>query len=282
MWKDIGDEDKMYKMIAIDLDGTLLNSNKEISQENKKYIKYAMEKGIKVLICSGRIYTGAKVFAEQLSVEGPMVVCNGAMIRDVKTGETYYSNMLSKEDCIKVVDLLHKEGIYFHTYIDDIMYAEKLDYAALYYMIKSKDLSSDFRIDVKVVESVKDIVVKSSENPAKIVVMSSKLEELLRVRKFVEDISTIEVVSSNYDNFEVLNRGVSKGKALEIISRKFSIKREEIIAIGDNENDCSMLEYAGLSIAMGNAEDKVKNICDFVVPSNDEDGVAYAIKKFVL
>jgi len=282
LWKDIGDEDKMYKMIAIDLDGTLLNSNKEISQENKKYIKYAMEKGIKVLICSGRIYTGAKVFAEQLSVEGPMVVCNGAMIRDVKTGETYYSNMLSKEDCIKVVDLLHKEGIYFHTYIDDIMYAEKLDYAALYYMIKSKDLSSDFRIDVKVVESVKDIVVKSSENPAKIVVMSSKLEELLRVRKFVEDISTIEVVSSNYDNFEVLNRGVSKGKALEIISRKFSIKREEIIAIGDNENDCSMLEYAGLSIAMGNAEDKVKNICDFVVPSNDEDGVAYAIKKFVL
>ena len=282
MWKDIGDEGKMYKMIAIDLDGTLLNSNKEISQENKKYIKYAMEKGIKVLICSGRIYTGAKVFAEQLSVEGPMVVCNGAMIRDVKTGETYYSNMLSKEDCIKVVDLLHKEGIYFHTYIDDIMYAEKLDYAALYYMIKSKDLSSDFRIDVKVVESVKDIVVKSSENPAKIVVMSSKLEELLRVRKFVEDISTIEVVSSNYDNFEVLNRGVSKGKALEIISRKFSIKREEIIAIGDNENDCSMLEYAGLSIAMGNAEDKVKNICDFVVPSNDEDGVAYAIKKFVL
>lgn len=272
----------MFKMIAIDLDGTLLNSDKEISQENMKYINYAVEKGIKVLICSGRIYTGAKVFAEQFSVEGPMVVCNGAMIRDVKTGEVYYSNMLSKEDCVKVIDLLHKEGIYFHTYINDVMYAEKLDYAALYYMIKSKDLRSDFRIDVKVVESVKDIIVKSSENPSKIVVMSSKSEELSRVRQLVENISTIEVVSSNYDNFEILNRGVSKGKALEIISQMFSINREEIIAIGDNENDHSMLEYAGFSVAMGNAEDKIKNICDFVTLSNDEDGVAHAIKKFVL
>lgn len=272
----------MYKMLAIDLDGTLLDSNKEISQENRKYIKRAVEKGLKVLICSGRIYAGAKVFAEQLSLEGPLIVCNGAEIRDVKTDEVYYSSMLSKEDCLKVVDLLHNDGIYFHTYIDDVMYAEKLDYAALYYMIKSKDLRSDFRIDVKVVESVRDVVVKSTKNPAKIVVMSSKLEDLNRVRKFVEEVDTIEVVSSNYDNFEVLNRGVSKGKALEIISRMFSVKREEIIAIGDNENDCSMLEYAGFSVAMGNAEDRVKNICDFVTLSNDEDGVAHAIKKFVL
>jgi len=272
----------MYKMLAIDLDGTLLDSNKEISQENRKYIKCAVEKGLKVLICSGRIYAGAKVFAEQLALEGPLIVCNGAEIRDVKTDEVYYSSMLSKEDCLKVVDLLHNEGIYFHTYIDDVMYAEKLDYAALYYMIKSKDLRSDFRIDVKVVESVRDVVVKSSENPSKIVVMSSKLEDLNRVRKFVEKVDTIEVVSSNYDNFEVLNRGVSKGKALEIISRMFSVKREEIIAIGDNENDCSMLEYAGFSVAMGNAEERVKNICNFVTLSNDEDGVAQVIKKFVL
>lgn len=269
-------------MLAIDLDGTLLDSNKEISQENRKYIKCAVEKGLKVLICSGRIYAGAKVFAEQLALEGPLIVCNGAEIRDVKTDEVYYSSMLSKEDCLKVVDLLHNEGIYFHTYIDDVMYAEKLDYAALYYMIKSKDLRSDFRIDVKVVESVRDVVVKSSENPSKIVVMSSKLEDLNRVRKFVEKVDTIEVVSSNYDNFEVLNRGVSKGKALEIISRMFSVKREEIIAIGDNENDCSMLEYAGFSVAMGNAEERVKNICNFVTLSNDEDGVAQVIKKFVL
>lgn len=272
----------MFKMIAIDLDGTLLNSDKEISQENIEYIKYAIEKGIKVLICSGRIYTGAKVFAEQLSIEGPMIVCNGAMIRDAKTGKAYYRNMLSKEDCMKVVDLLKKEDIYFHTYIDDVMYAEKLDYAALYYMIKSKDLTSDLRIDVKVVESVKEIISQHSEDPAKIVVMSSESDKLSRVRRFVEEISSIEVVSSNYDNFEVVNRGVSKGKALEIISQMYSVSREEIIAIGDNENDCSMLEYAGFSVAMGNAEDRVKNMCDFVTLSNDENGVAHTIKKFVL
>ena len=272
----------MYKMIAVDLDGTLLNSNKEISKKNKKYIKLAIEEGIRVIICSGRIYPGAKIFAEQLAIEEPMIVCNGAVIKDVKTDKVYYSDMLSKEDCTKVIDILKKYNIYFHIYIEDIMYAEKLDYAALYYMIKSKDLRSDFHIDVKVVESVKDIIAKSSQKPAKIVVMSSDSKDLLKVRKVVEGVDSIEVVSSNYDNFEVLNRGVSKGKALEIISRMFSVNQEEILAIGDNENDCSMLEYAGFSVAMGNAEDKVKSICDFVTLSNDEDGVAKTIKKFVL
>lgn len=272
----------MFKMLAIDLDGTLLNSSKEISEENEKCIKLAIEKGIRVVICSGRIYPGAKIFAEQLSVVEPLIVCNGAVIKDVKGGEVYYSNMLSKEDCNRVIDILHSEDIYFHTYVDDIMYAEKLDYSALYYMIKSKDLRSDFRIDVKVVESVKEIIEKSPVSPAKIVVMSSEVEALMRARQLVEDIKSIEVVSSNYDNFEVLNRGVSKGKALEIISQKLGIKREEIIAIGDNENDNSMLEYAGFSIAMGNAEEGIKNICDFVTLSNDENGVAHAIKKFVL
>lgn len=108
----------MYKMLAIDLDGTLLNSNKEISEENQKYIKLAMEKGIKVIICSGRIYSGAKIFAQQLSLQEPMVVCNGAVIKDVKTDKVYYSNLLSKEDCFKVIDILHKYNIYFHTYVE--------------------------------------------------------------------------------------------------------------------------------------------------------------------
>jgi len=272
----------MYKMMAIDLDGTLLNSNKEISKQNKKYIKLAQEKGIRVLICSGRIYPGAKVFAHQLSIEDPLIVCNGAVIRDVKSEKVYYSNMLSKEDCNKVVDILNKEDIYFHTYIDDVMYAEKLDYSALYYMLKSKDLRSDFCIDVKVVESVKEVIAKKNSKPSKIVVMSSESKDLSKVRNIVEDISTVEVVSSNYDNFEVLNLGVSKGNALEIISRMFSIRKEEIIAVGDNENDYSMLEYAGFSVAMGNSEERIKDICDFVTRSNDESGVAYAIKKFVL
>ncbi len=278
----VGENDSMYKMIAIDLDGTLLNSNKEISYENRKCIKLALEKGVKVVICSGRIYTGAKIYSEQLSLQEPLIVCNGAVIKDTKTDDVLFTNLLSKKDCYDVINILHDEDIYFHTYIDDIMYAEKLDYSALHYMLKSKDLGSDLRIDVKIVESVYDMIVRGNVNPSKIVVMSSDLKALLRARMAVENIKTIEVVKSSHDNFEVLNYGVSKGKALEIISRKLFVKREEIIAIGDNENDCSMLEYAGFSVAMGNAEESIKNICDFVTTSNDENGVAHVIKKFVL
>lgn len=272
----------MYKMIAIDLDGTLLNSNKEISCENRECIKLARKKGVKIIICSGRVYTGAKVFADQLSLEEPLITCNGAVIKDTKTEEILYSKLLSKEDCYKVIDILHSEDIYFHTYINDIMYAEKLDYSALHYMLKSKDLGSDYRIDVKIVEQVHEVIARSDVNPSKIVVMSSDLEALWRARNAVENIKTIEVVKSNHDNFEVLNNGVSKGRALEIISQRLCIKREEIMAIGDNENDGSMLEYAGFSVAMGNAEESIKSICDFVTLSNDENGVAQVIKKFVL
>ncbi|MCX7922181.1 MAG: Cof-type HAD-IIB family hydrolase [Clostridia bacterium] len=272
----------MYKLVAIDLDGTLLNSGKIVSERNKEAIKRAIEKGIKIIVCSGRIYAGAKGFARQIYTNEPLVACNGAVIKDIDTGEILYSNSLRHDDCLEVIEICRAKGIYFHVYIDDTMYTEKLGFSSLYYWKRNQELPEKDRVDIRVVESLRQVVKSSSTPPSKVVAISEDPIMLSCTRKHIEEISTISVMSSNYDNFEVVNHGVSKAKALSFISEKFGIKREEIIAIGDNENDYSMIQFAGIGIAMGNAEEIIKNAADYITLTNNEDGVAHALNKFVL
>jgi len=112
--------------------------------------------------------------------------------------------------------------------------------------------------------------------------MHDDSERILAAKKELRQFEDLEVVSSFKDNFEVMCKGVSKGRGVEVLANMYGFKREEVICIGDNENDLSMIRYAGLGIAMGNAEEEVKSEADFITRSNDEDGVAYAIDKFIL
>ncbi|MFZ5989267.1 MAG: Cof-type HAD-IIB family hydrolase [Bacillota bacterium] len=272
----------MYKLVAVDLDGTLLNSRKEISGEDKKYISLAIDKGVRVAICSGRIYTGARVFAKELSATGPLIACNGAVIRDVLTDRIYHTNPLFKKDCLELVDLLRGENIYFHIYMGDILYTERLEHSSLYYWNRNALLNEEDRINIKVVKDIYDSVCENEDRPSKVVVISEEHCVLDKARKLVEEIRTVEVASSNYNNFEIMNHGVNKGKALEILAKKLGILRDEIIAIGDNENDYSMIRFAGLGVAMGNAKEDIKGVSNYITLTNDENGVSEVIKKFVL
>lgn len=272
----------MYKLVAIDLDGTLLNSEKKISHGNIRAVQRAMEKDVKVVICSGRIFNGAMIYARQIFSQDPVVACNGAMIKDLKTGEFWYNNSLNLNDCFKIIDICHKENIYFHAYSGNTMYSERMEGSAAFYSKLNNELPPEDRIDVRVVDDVSAALKDSSKAVAKIVVISQELELLMKARKQVTELGSVEVVSSFYDNFEVVNGGVSKGNAIRFLSDKLDIKREEIIAIGDNENDYSMIQFAGLGVAMGNAEIPVKELADYITLDNDEDGVAAVINKFIV
>ncbi|MDP4091800.1 MAG: Cof-type HAD-IIB family hydrolase [Bacillota bacterium] len=272
----------MYKLIAIDLDGTLLNSQKEISGKNIKAIQDAMNKGIKVIICSGRIYKGARLYARQIGSRELVIACNGAIIRDMATEEALYDNSLSTEDCINVIDICHQENVYFHVYANDIMYTEKLAFGSTFYVKLNEKLKEEDRIDVRLVDNVADVIRDNSIKASKLIVVSEDGSILSRVREKAESIKSIDVVSSFYDNFEVLNKGVSKRKALEYVSQRYGIDSSDMIAIGDNENDISMITYAGLGIAVGNAEDSLKEAAGYITQAtNDEDGVAEAINRFI-
>jgi Cof subfamily protein (haloacid dehalogenase superfamily) len=272
----------MYKLIAMDMDGTLLNSHKEISKANLSAVRYAIDKGIKVVVCSGRVYKGAKLFAKRIGASEIIIACNGAIIRDSSNDDIIYDSPLRKEDTIKLIDICHSEKIYFHAYVKDTIYTEKLDFGSDFYTKINDKLPIEERIEIKVVEDVGSIINEISEMASKIVVASDDAKLLLKVRKKAETIKSVEVLSSFSNNFEVMNHGVSKANALEFILKRYGISSDEVIAIGDSENDYSMIKMAGLGIVMENGEESLKKIADYIAPCNDKDGVAQAIKRFIL
>lgn len=272
----------MYKLIAIDLDGTLLNTKKIISEENIKSIKLAQNKGVKIVICTGRVYPGAKMFAEDFGNFEPIIACNGAIIKGIKPPETYYINPMEKEKTLKVIELCKIYDIYYHVFVDDTLYTERLEGPAFLYNEKNKKLPIEKQIRIVLSDNLLEEIKIISGNILKLIIISDDLEKLRNLRLEVEKIESISVVSSGVDNFEVINKNVSKGEALKYLSKKLGIERDEIIAIGDNENDLSMIEFAGLGIAMSNAIDELKSIADYITVSNDENGVAKAINKFII
>ncbi len=272
----------MYKLVAIDLDGTLLDMNKEISERNKKAIKLAMEKGVKIVVCSGRVFTGARLYAKQIGSADPIIACNGAIITESHNGNILYSDYMKLEVCLKINEICQKHGVYYHVYAGDTMLTEKLGYTSKKYFERNKTLPPEDRVDIEVVASMEAKLNSIPGKVLKFVIVSDDLQLLRRVRQDMEQLSEVDVMSSNYDNFEVMNKGVSKGAALEKLTDIYGIPAQQMIAIGDNENDVSMFDYAGLSIAMENGEAIAKAASKYITASNDADGVAQAIEKFIL
>lgn len=272
----------MYKLVAIDLDGTLLDSNKEISSRNKKVIAMAIKKGTRIVVCSGRVYTGARIYAKQLGTADPVIACNGAIITESINGKVVFSENLDIEVSLKVNSVCQKHGIYYHVYAGETMLTERLAFTSKRYFERNKDLPPEDRVDIQVIANMEEKLKAIPGKVLKFVVISDEPEQLKRVRLDMETIPEIDVMSSNFDNFEVMKKGVSKGAALERLSQMLDIPPEQMIAIGDNENDVSMFEYAGLSIAMENGEHCAKAAANYITASNIQDGVAEAIEKFIL
>lgn len=271
-----------YKLVVTDMDGTLLNSEGYVSDENREVLKSLIDKGVHVAVATGRIFTSAKVFAKYIGMKTPIIACNGAVVRDLESGETIYSNPIKREDCLKILEVCREHGVYFHFYAEETFYTEKLERRSLKYSEWNKTLKEEERIDIRVIEDSFDVLKNGKEEIYKFVVMDDDLELLGKVRRKLEEVASVECSRSMHNNIEIMNRGVTKGKAVKRLADSLGIAAQDIICFGDNENDISMLEYAGMGIAMGNAENMVKEIAQYVTSTNDEDGVARAIKKFIL
>ncbi|MFZ5965728.1 MAG: Cof-type HAD-IIB family hydrolase [Bacillota bacterium] len=269
-----------YKLVVCDMDGTLLNSEGKVSDENKETLEALQEKGVHVAVATGRIFTSAKVYAKYLRIVTPIIACNGALVKDLKNNENVYESPLSKEDCLKIVDICRKKNLYFHFYSEDTFYTEKLENKSLKYSEWNKTQKEEDRIKIETIKDAKELLVNSEEKIYKFLVIDENTDLLEEVREELVKAGNIECSKSWYNNMEVMNRGVKKGTAVKNLAESLGIKPEEIVCIGDNENDISMLEYAGMGIAMGNAEDKVKQKANYVTDTNDESGVAKALKKF--
>jgi len=271
-----------YKLICIDMDGTLLNDKKIISEGNHRAIKAASEKGVRIAVCTGRIFTSADFFSELLGVKSPVIASNGAYIREKDRDEVVYKSTLGVEKCKKLLSVFRQYNLYPHYYTSNIVFTEKLIHSSSFYMEVNKTLPKDKQIEIVLVEDWNEIFEKYESEIFKGIAVEEDLEKLQSAKKTLGNLEEFEVVSSRFDNFEVMNKGVSKGNAVKILGEYYGIKREQIICIGDSENDLSMIKFAGLGVAMGNGNAAVKEAAQYITDSNNCDGVAKVIEKFVL
>lgn len=277
-----GDEIMKYKLLAMDMDGTLLNSSKEVSEESRDALRRAAEKGVKLVICTGRIYTSARYYAGLIGTEAPIIASNGAYIREKDRGEIIFEKYLQADKVLKMVEMSEGYGFFPHVFTSDAVFAKKLSYFSAHYKKGNDLLPEELRVRIEIVDDLKPYILQNKDNIIKFVTATDDIENLMRLRKEIEGQLEVSIVSSAQNNIEIMEEGVSKGNAVRSLAEYFGFKREEVICIGDNENDMSMIEYAGLGIAMGNSEESLKNIANYITDTNDNHGVAKAIEKFIL
>ena len=275
-----------YKMVCIDMDGTLLGKNKKISQVNKDIIKKAHDKGVEIVVTTGRLYNNAAYFSKLLGVNSPVIAANGAIVIDQKTNEIIYECDIPKEECIKIYDILTKYQLPFHFHTTNTIYCNNWmsKIGTQIYMTKQicyEHLNIKYETITSREEWIK-IFEKENGFMAKCITFSIKSKSISKARAEIEKLGSLTSFASGSHSLEINFKGVSKGEAVKALIEKYGIGREELICIGDNENDISMLKFAGIGIAMGNAINEVKEIADYVTDTNKNDGVGKAIEKFIL
>ena len=269
-----------YKMLVTDMDYTLLNKEKKVSDRNREALRRAREKGVHAVVATGRIYTSARIYAKLLGLSTPIIASNGAIIKDAS--KTVFRDILSQDTVREMLRLCHKYGAYCHFFTENTIYSEKLINVSLRYTEWNKYVGEEDQVKIRIVDDGEEIVEAAKTEVLKAVVFDEDDEKIQKLRDGIMETGIVSVSQSMKHNLEVMNKGVTKGNAVRILAQMYGINREEIIAIGDNENDISMIEYAGLGIAMGNAEEILKRAADHVTGDYQEDGVAEAIEKFIL
>lgn len=277
--------DKMdIKLVAIDLDGTLLNSQKLLSQENKAAIKEAKAADVHIVLCTGRPLRSMKHLlkeADLLDEEDIVITYNGGLIQKSKTGEIINEITLNREECLDIYQLGQQLQLPVNFIDLDYVYEPEYPKAAeSIYMNASLEIPKENALEFI------DIDIQNLPNPFKInkIVMSRPAEELdAKIPEIpVGFHEKYNIYKSQPFILEFLPNYVDKGYSMRIIGDMLGLDKEQIMGIGDQENDLSLVTNAGLGVAMENAIDQVKEAADYITKSNDHDGVAHAIRKFVL
>ncbi|NLM20243.1 MAG: HAD family phosphatase [Peptococcaceae bacterium] len=265
----------MIKMIAIDLDNTLLDQEWKISPRNREAIHLASARGVKVILATGRMAVSARQYSQQLGLDLPIITYNGALVEQGLSGEIVYRQVIPIPLATDLAEYLFGKKIFFQVYFKDKVFASEPNPYSRYYTQMT---------GVKVeVADIPKLLAREKEGPDKILCLVER-ENSQIIEQEIEDKygQDIHLTSSQNNNLEIVKKGVNKGAALQALAAKWGFKAEEVMAIGDSPNDKEMLSYAGLGVAMANAHPEIKRIADYITSSNEEEGVARAIERFVL
>lgn len=266
------------KLIAIDMDGTLLNSQHEITPAVKQAITDARAKGVHVALATGRPYIGIHRYLQELDLlqEGQYCITNnGALVQRAANGECIIENTLDINDYRYLEALSHQVGVHFHALDFNTLYTANRDISP-YTVYEASLTGMPFKF--RTVEEMQP----DMHFPKVMMIDEPDILDaaITRIPKAAFDRYTIMKSAPYY--LELLNKRANKGEAVKALATQLGIVAEEVMTLGDQGNDLAMIEYAGIGVAMGNAIDEVKAASQFVTASNNEDGVSVAIRKFVL
>lgn len=263
------------KLLALDLDDTLLDSQKKISAACVNAIKQARDKGILITLATGRMYQAAVPYALELGIELPLITYQGAWVKNILSGEELFYRPLHTDIARDIMQYLKSQNIYFHSYFNDMLYVDRDGKECREYAGKTavKAVIVENLLDTLETAEAMEILACIPEED-----LLLDIEEKLRIR--YADKLHINRFTDKY--LEIMDKEANKLSALKVIARHYKIDREEIMAIGDSYNDLEMIEWAGLGVAMSNACQECKELADFITASNEEAGVAEALQKFVL
>lgn len=262
------------KLIATDLDGTLLDSTGKITEANKSALREAQNRGIMVTICTGRMFSSARRFAAQLNIDLPLICYNGAMVRSPE-GKTLSHLPLELGAAKRLLAIFRERDIYVQSYIDDMLFVRDADEQEFQMYVRHFGVTG---------APIGDAVFEPKVAPTKLLTVNESVDaaEALMYelqRMFGEE---VYVTRSNADFVEVMNPRAGKARALATLAADLGIPMDSVMAIGDGENDAEMIAEAGVGIAVANARERPKEGARDVAPSNDDDGVAWAVGRYAL
>jgi Cof subfamily protein (haloacid dehalogenase superfamily) len=274
-----------YRLLALDVDGTLVDSEGVLRPSVREAVRAAREHGVEVVLCTGRRFRTARGVLDELGLEGTVVIHNGVVVKDIRSGETVEHCYLSLDLYSAVLEVMQEVGpplVYVDHYHEDLdIYAEPPE--------RAHEFQAEYLADAAPVTRFIDSL---AEPPSPALVMLSAMADegrLLPLREAIEgelgrQVRTNFLINQRYRGhiLEVVSRASGKWAALRAVAEKKGIAPAEILAIGDDNNDVEMIAEAGLGVAMGNAVAAAKEAADWVTSSNEEDGVVRVIEEYLL
>lgn len=272
-----------YKLICIDMDGTLLNSQGEVTQENQEALKKAQEKGVHIALTTGRLYQSAKGFNEQLGLKGPIISANGTYIGFPNQEKPFYYKGFSYDEVVTFYECARQYPVEIHfSTIKGVLCDQRTEENEAYHNKLNSMLPEKERFEIAYIGDFDNAFKTYDGKILKAFCMAQEKEALQKLKQKLMQLGLYEVSSSWDNNIEIMPKGIDKGYGVRKLAELLNIKREEVICIGDHENDLSMLQYAGVGVAMGNSTANVIAQADDQTLTNDESGVAKVIEKYIL
>lgn len=269
------------KLIALDLDGTLLDSKKRLSNTNRQALIQCVQNGIWVVPCTGRTVYGIPEEIKEISGIRYAITTNGAVIWDMEENSAIDTRMLSWEHGVELLHLVDSYHAMYDPYIEGRGITEPRFYGHLSEYCLSPELEEMVRRTRDVYANIIEFVEKSHKPVEKINLFFPDMAERARRREELEKREDILITSSIENNLEINALGATKGEAILRLASHLGISRKQTMAIGDGENDFSMIQMAGIGVAMKNGKKELQAAADYITDTNDENGVASAINRLI-